>query len=115
MGAAEAFKESAKQATTEKLTYFRIAAECYRDGGDDGKAAEAYERACKFDLAAQYYRKVAMFDQAVAVVKSHRDAIDEKVAQNIEDVAKLFYLRDHKLKYVVCQSNTSNAHPALIV
>ncbi|KAH9949529.1 hypothetical protein B0H21DRAFT_728406 [Amylocystis lapponica] len=96
--AANAFWKSADEAVMEKLTYFRISAECYVSSGDDGNAAKAYYRAGEFDLAAQHYRKIGMFDEAVAVVKLHHEAMDSVITKNIVDVSKLFYLRDHKLK-----------------
>ncbi|KAH9945568.1 hypothetical protein B0H21DRAFT_877321 [Amylocystis lapponica] len=96
--AAEAFWDLAEDASTEKQSYFRTSAKCYVSSGEYSKAAEAYYRACEFDLAAQQYRKIGMFDEAIAVVKLHRETMDEVVAKSIVDVSRLVYLRGRKLQ-----------------
>ncbi|KAH9949530.1 hypothetical protein B0H21DRAFT_881892 [Amylocystis lapponica] len=98
--AAKAFWDSAENADEEKLVYFRISAECYVSSGDHGKAAQAYYRKSDFDLAAQHYRKAGMFDDAIAVVRAHREAMDEVIVNSIEDAIRLAYLRDRKLPWV---------------
>lgn len=96
--AAEAFWSSADAAVKEKTTYFRIAGECYEECGNDVLAAYAYQNAAEYTRAAQLYRKVGMFDEAVAVVKGHNVTPD--VAESIIDVSRLEYARGGKLKYV---------------
>lgn len=98
--AADAFYECAESAVIEKKSYFRISAECYSLSGDDGLAAAAYVRASEYTLAAQHYRKGAMFDEAVDLIRSHRDVVDTTIAESIIDVSRLEYLRERKLKYV---------------
>ncbi|PCH33046.1 hypothetical protein WOLCODRAFT_62498 [Wolfiporia cocos MD-104 SS10] len=99
--AADAFWNSAESkdaGAREKRAYYRIAAECYSMGGDDGKAGDAYRRASEFTLSAKSYRKAGEFEQAVDVVTTHRSDVDENVAESIIDVSRLEFLRIHKLK-----------------
>lgn len=96
--AAEAFWSSAEAATKEKTAYFRIAAECYLQCGDELQAAYAYHNAAEYTLAAQFYRRVGMFDEAVALVKDHD--VEPPVAESIITVSRLEYARGGKLKYV---------------
>ncbi|KAI0716097.1 hypothetical protein C8T65DRAFT_606293 [Cerioporus squamosus] len=96
--AAEAFLASAQDAITEKKAYYRIAAECYVHAGDDQKAARAYVSATEYTLAAQHFRKAGMFEEAVSVVKAHKDKVAENVASSIIDVSRLYFLREKQIK-----------------
>ncbi|KAI0369978.1 hypothetical protein BV20DRAFT_945276 [Pilatotrama ljubarskyi] len=98
ISAAEAFVSSAHDAITEKRAYYRIAAECYVHGGDDQKAAQAYLNAGEYTLAAQHFRKAGRFEEAVAVVKSHRERMAASVAESIVEVSRLYYLRENNIK-----------------
>ncbi|KAI9068145.1 hypothetical protein FKP32DRAFT_1672451 [Trametes sanguinea] len=95
--AANAFVSSAQDAVTEKRAYYRIAAECYVHAGDDYRGAQSYENASEFTLAAQHYRKAGKFDEAVAVVKHHRDQVSASVADSIVEVSRLYFLREHAI------------------
>ncbi|KAH9855762.1 hypothetical protein C2E23DRAFT_548924 [Lenzites betulinus] len=96
--AAEAFSASAQEAVTEKRAYYRIAAECYINSGDDYKGAQAYVNATEYTLAAAHFRKAGKFDDAVGIVKNHREDVAENVAENIVEVSRLYYLREKNLK-----------------
>ncbi len=85
---------------TENIAYYRNAAECFVEAGDDAKAAEAYGHAEEFTRSAQLYRKAGWFDHAVEVVQLHRSSIAEADAERIIDVAKLHYFKENKLEYV---------------
>ena len=98
--AAEAFIASARDAVTEKRAYYRIAAECYAHCGDDYKAAQAYSSATEYTLAAQHFRKAGKFEDAVNVVKLHKDKVNATVAQSIMDVSRLYFLREKQITYV---------------
>lgn len=98
IAAAEAFIASAKDAVMETKAYYRIAAECYVHAGDDHKAARAYVAATEYTLAAQHYRKAGMFEDAVNVVRSHKDKVVSTVASSIVDVSRLFFLRERQIK-----------------
>ncbi|OSX68102.1 hypothetical protein POSPLADRAFT_1165650 [Postia placenta MAD-698-R-SB12] len=96
--AADAFWDSAKSTVLEKRAYFRISAGCYAESGNNTKAAEAYIQAAEYTLAAQYYRKEGMFDEAVNVIESHRQEMDHTIADSIYNISRLEYLRARKLK-----------------
>ncbi|KAM5542264.1 hypothetical protein V8D89_004137 [Ganoderma adspersum] len=96
--AAEAFIASAQAAVTEKKAYYRIAAHCYVDSGEDYKAAEAYSLAMEYTLAAQHYRKAGKFEDAVDVIKQHRGRMQADVVESIVDVSRLYFLRDKQIK-----------------
>ncbi|KAM5542265.1 hypothetical protein V8D89_004138, partial [Ganoderma adspersum] len=97
--AAEAFIDAVHGAPEpeDRRTYYRIAAECYVRGGNDGKAGAAYRDAAEYTLAAKHLRKAGMFDEAVAVVQFHGQDIPPDVVQSIVDVSKLYYIRENEL------------------
>jgi tetratricopeptide (TPR) repeat protein len=90
--AAEAFLECATVAINdrEKRVYYRNAGDCFERAADDYQAARAYVEAHEFTTAAKLFRVCAKFDEAVDVVKRFRQDIDNDVAQNIFDIARLF-------------------------
>lgn len=98
--AAEAFCVSAQEAVTEKRAYYRIAAECYVQSGDDYKGAQAYVNATEYTLAASHFRKAGKFDDAVEIIMIHREQVAEDVAEKITDVSRLYYLREKNLRFV---------------
>ncbi|TCD62368.1 hypothetical protein EIP91_006977 [Steccherinum ochraceum] len=97
--AAEAFLASAEVAESrqERLAYYRIAAECFTEGDENGRAAAAYLSATEYTRSAQHYRKAGMFDEAVNVVQTHRKDIPAPAAEKIIDVAKLHYFTKNKV------------------
>ncbi|KAF8807162.1 hypothetical protein BYT27DRAFT_7189247 [Phlegmacium glaucopus] len=97
--AADAFLSCVVSATTvkEKKAYLRSAAGCFENALDDFKAAQAYSQAEEFTVAAKLYRKCAKFDEAVAIVIGHRPFVELEVAENIIDVARLFYFKNGEL------------------
>ena len=97
--AADAFLSCAVSATTvkEKKAYLRNAADCFENALDDFKAAQTYAQAEEFTAAAKLYRKCAKFDEAVEIVTDHRPFVDLEVAENIIDVARLFYFKSGEL------------------
>ena len=96
--AAEAFIASAQAAVTEKKAYYRIAAQCYVDSGEDYKAAEAYLLATEYTLAAQHFRKAGKFEEAVNVIKQHKERMQVDVVERIVDVSRLYFLREKQIK-----------------
>ncbi|EJF58549.1 hypothetical protein DICSQDRAFT_172899 [Dichomitus squalens LYAD-421 SS1] len=98
LAAAEAFIASAREAVTEKKAYYRIAAQCYVDGGEDFKAAQAYALAAEYTLAAQHYRKAGKFEDAVDIIKVHRAEMQVEVVESIVDVSRLYFLREKQIK-----------------
>ena len=98
--AADAFLSCAVSATTvkEKKAYFRNAADCFEKALDDFEAAHVYAQAEEFTTAAKLYRKCAKFDEAVEIVTNHRPFIELEVAENIIEVARLFYFKSGELE-----------------
>ena len=98
--AADAFLSCVVSAITvkEKKAYLRGAADCFENALDDFKAAHAYAQAEEFTTAAKLYRKCAKFDEAVKIVTNHRPFIELEVAENIIDVARLFYFKSGELE-----------------
>ena len=96
--AAAAFMKSGHQAIQDRRSYFRRAAECYVTAGEFAQAAQAYSIAEEYTSSASLYRKAGLFDDAVAVVKSHSDLMDQHTVQLITDVSRLEYLRKHSFK-----------------
>lgn len=100
LAAAEAFLECATAAinSKEERTYYRNAGDCFERAEDDYRAARAYAEAHEFTTAAKLFRICAKFDEAVDIVKRFLHKIDADVAQNIFDVARLFYFRGSELQ-----------------
>lgn len=96
--AAKAFWKSGEHAGAERLSYFRVAAECYTQAEEYREGARAYFLAQDFTMAAATYRKAGLFDEAIAVIKGHADSMDPGVVRAVTDVARLEYLRKHKIK-----------------
>lgn len=98
--AAHAFKKSGEQAGAwaERLTYFRVAAECYSQAEDYCEGARAYLLAQDFNMAAATYRKAGLFDDAVAIIRDHANSMDPGVVKAVTDVARLEYLRKNKIQ-----------------
>ena len=98
--AAEAFLQCATAGVKakEKEVYYRNAGECFEHAAEDYRAAKAYMEAREFTVAAKLFRKCAKFDDAVDVVKTFRQNIKDEVAENIIDVARLFYFKGGELQ-----------------
>ncbi|RXW14070.1 hypothetical protein EST38_g11783 [Candolleomyces aberdarensis] len=104
--AAQSFLECAYNAKdTERRVFFHNAADCFENAGSCGdnmeaygEAAHAYEDADEYTPAARLYMKTEMFDKAVNVVRNHRFKVDKELANTVQDVARLFYLKNKELK-----------------
>ncbi|KAJ7237490.1 hypothetical protein B0H12DRAFT_1238227 [Mycena haematopus] len=94
--AATAFTNCAEEDGT--LAYFRIAAECFEEAGEELKAAEIYLKAQEYTRSTELYRKLGKFDEAVDIVKGHREEIRPEVVANVTNVARLFYFKEQKLE-----------------
>jgi hypothetical protein len=99
---AKAFLISAQETAlpSERIEYYRIAAEAFLILEDHAQAAHAFEKASKFTEAAQNYRIAGMFDETVSIIQNHGDAMDSSVAEKLTDVARYFYLERGNLKSV---------------
>ncbi|KAF7367508.1 UvrD-like helicase ATP-binding domain-containing protein [Mycena sanguinolenta] len=94
--AAAAFMDCAKEDGT--LSYFRIAAECFEEADKKLQAAENYFNAQEYTRSTELYRKLGKFDEAVDILKNHREKIRPEVVTNVTNVARLFYFKEHKLE-----------------
>ncbi|RXW12996.1 hypothetical protein EST38_g12858 [Candolleomyces aberdarensis] len=100
--AADSFLECAHDAKgNERRVFFHNAADCFENAGscgdnmeDYGKAARAYELASEYTPAVRLYRKTEMFDEAVNIIQNHRSEVDKRLANNVQDVARLFYFKN---------------------
>jgi tetratricopeptide (TPR) repeat protein len=106
--AAEAFSECALAAVKQKQIFLRNAGDCFEQGANYTKAAHAYLEAEEFSRAAVLYCRAGMFDEAVQVVKAHRDQMDPLVVDEVIHVSRLYYFKEEKkLKYVSSQLHST--------
>ncbi|KAF7340216.1 UvrD-like helicase ATP-binding domain-containing protein [Mycena venus] len=96
LDAAAAFLDCAKEEGT--LAYFRIAAECFEDAGEDLQAADIYLEAKEYTRSTELYRKLGKFDEAVDIVQKHREDVRPEVVANVTNVARLYYFKEQKLE-----------------
>jgi hypothetical protein len=99
--AASAFLLCAEMPTTPekgKRAYYRNAADCYVKNGDIRKAAQAFYDAKAFTHSAEQYRKAGLFDDVVQIIRSHKNEMESNIVDELRDVCRLYYLREHKLK-----------------
>ncbi|KAF5377280.1 hypothetical protein D9615_006447 [Tricholomella constricta] len=98
MTAAESFVALARDAVKNRLIYLRTAAECFEAGAENLRAANTYVDAREYNTAAKLFRKLGLFDEAVAVVKANEEHMQSDVVESIKDVARLYYFREDKLQ-----------------
>ncbi|KAG5636543.1 hypothetical protein H0H81_007673 [Sphagnurus paluster] len=96
--AAEAFLICTNDPSKNRSVYFRRAAECFEAGADNLRAAHTYVDAHEYDAAAKLYRKLGLFDEAVAIIKANEEHMHSDVVESIKDVARLYYFREDKLQ-----------------
>ena len=98
--AANAFRDAARAASlrSEKLAYYRIAAECYLEADNFEQAGKAYILAEEHTRAAQVFRQGGLFDEAVEAIENYRDKVNPQEAENILSVAKLHYFKNQDLE-----------------
>lgn len=98
--AAIAFSDCAKQGAEEAVEYHRAAGQCYAHAGQDEHAAKAFLRAMEYTLAAQHFRKAGLFDKTADVVLRHRNEMIPEVAEELIDIARLYFLRSEDSKSI---------------
>ncbi|KAJ2932243.1 hypothetical protein H1R20_g4868, partial [Candolleomyces eurysporus] len=99
--AAESFLECSRGSEgKERCVFFHSAAECFEEAGNCGdnmkdyrRAARAYEDAKEYDPALRLYKETEMFDEAVRVTQNHQGEVDEELANDVRQMAKLYYLK----------------------
>jgi hypothetical protein len=89
---------------------YKKAGECFIEACNFCSAAECYAAALDFTTAARLYRKAGLFNEAVALIKpsgGKPSLVDEKVGNEIIQVAKLIYVRQNDFPSVfnsLCQA-----------
>ncbi|KAH6876648.1 hypothetical protein BKA70DRAFT_1576722 [Coprinopsis sp. MPI-PUGE-AT-0042] len=104
--AAESFLECATTSRgNERRVFYHNAADCFERAAqifntplEAARAAAAYEIAEEYNDAVRLYRKHDKFDEAVNIVTAHRDKVKPDLAQNVVDVARVFYFKQKELK-----------------
>ncbi|KDN38025.1 hypothetical protein RSAG8_09798, partial [Rhizoctonia solani AG-8 WAC10335] len=81
----------------QKMKCYLHAAECYLQADDWTAAANAYYAANDFDMAASIFLREGGIEEAVEVVKEHRDDMLEKIVEEIVGIARLEYFRSNQL------------------
>jgi DNA repair ATPase RecN len=99
--AAKSFLDCAKTAPEmgDFKAFHGIAGLCSCQAEEYAEAAAAYVVAEEYDVALQMCRKGGLFDQGVEVIKNYeRDIKDKAGLDSFKDLAKLFYLKEKKLR-----------------
>ncbi|KAJ2926880.1 hypothetical protein H1R20_g10209, partial [Candolleomyces eurysporus] len=103
---AESFLKCAQDSKgKERRVFFHNAAECFEEAGSCGDSMDDYERAARaykdakeYNTAVRLYKKTEMFDEAVHIIKNHRQEVNKGLANNVEEVARLFYFKKKDFK-----------------
>ncbi|CAE6411540.1 unnamed protein product [Rhizoctonia solani] len=82
----------------EQISCYLRAAECHTQTEDWAAAAGAYYLANEFNMAARAFRRAGSIDEAVEIIKNHRDNMYENVTEEIIGVARLEYFRTNQLE-----------------
>ncbi|KAJ7755559.1 hypothetical protein B0H16DRAFT_1540848 [Mycena metata] len=97
--AADAFVACSKNYAGEgALVYLRRAGECFEHSGDTEMAIHTYYKGRHFDDIAELYRTGNKFDEAVAVVETHRRDMDPEKTEKVISAARLFYLKKGQIQ-----------------
>jgi hypothetical protein len=97
---AEAFITSAASAPVERTTYYRIAAECFRECAELPEAARLYIIAGEFDIGAQLYLDSEMHSHAIRVIREHEQKMRRSIVDQILFRCRLYYFQKSELEYV---------------
>ncbi|KAF8151966.1 hypothetical protein K438DRAFT_1778624 [Mycena galopus ATCC 62051] len=99
LSVAFAFMDCAgKDSGDSARAYFRIAGESFESAETFVQAIAAYTSAQYFGRVAELYRQLGKFDEAVATVQTHREAIDPQIVERVINVARSFYFNKGQLK-----------------
>ncbi|KAL5633867.1 hypothetical protein ACGC1H_005902 [Rhizoctonia solani] len=82
----------------QQMACYLHAAECHLQAEDWIAAAQAYSAANDFDMAARVFLREGSIDEAVKVVKKHRDDMRKKITEEIFGIARLEYFRTNQLE-----------------
>ncbi|KAK0232752.1 hypothetical protein IW262DRAFT_1259998, partial [Armillaria fumosa] len=97
--AAVSFLECAKFNTNSKesMTYLRISGECFEQADQKYRAAQVFFRAQEYTHAAELYRDLGKFDEAVNIVKDHKGQMSPTVVENVVKLARLAYISNNQM------------------
>lgn len=100
--AANSFFECAKGTkasahSKDSMTYLRISGECFEQADKKYQAAQIFCHIQDYTHAAELYRDIERFDEAVAIVKSHKDEMALKVVQDVIRLARLAYFSNGQM------------------
>ncbi|KAG7450850.1 uncharacterized protein BT62DRAFT_1001665 [Guyanagaster necrorhizus] len=97
--AAKSFSECADFTSNSRdfLTYFRISGECFEQADEKNRAAEKFLLAQEYTRAAELYRDIDKFDEAVVVVKGHGDKMLSEVVEDVIKLARLTYFSNGEM------------------
>ncbi|RXW14817.1 hypothetical protein EST38_g11041 [Candolleomyces aberdarensis] len=90
--------ERAGRARDAKISYtyhLRDTAHSIRLGS---KEAISAKRNAFCSAAESFLEKTEMFDEAIHVIQKHRHEVDEELANNVQEEAKLFYFKNKELR-----------------
>ena len=74
-----------------RVQYFSISGKCFLGVPDVPKAASSFVQAKEYTRAVTLYRSIPMFDDALNIVRSHRDRLPEGLAEKVTYAAQLHY------------------------
>ncbi|PBL01521.1 hypothetical protein ARMGADRAFT_984178 [Armillaria gallica] len=99
--AAVSFEECARASTKtypkDSMTYLRICGECFEQADQKDRAAEMFLKAKEYTHAADLYRDIGKFDEAVEIVKDHEDEMSLIVVKNVIKFARLAYFSNRQM------------------
>ncbi|KAK0440419.1 uncharacterized protein EV420DRAFT_1650550 [Desarmillaria tabescens] len=96
--AAVSFEKCASEARSkDSMTYLRISGECFEQADQKDRAAEKFIQVQEYTHAAELYRDIGKFDEAVEIVKAHEDEMSLKVVENVIKLARLAYFSDRQM------------------
>ncbi|KAK0444909.1 uncharacterized protein EV420DRAFT_1721414 [Desarmillaria tabescens] len=82
----------------DSMTYLRISGECFEQADKKHRAAQVFLRAQEYTHAAELYIDIGRFDDAVAVMKGHKDEMSLKVVKDVIKLARLAYFSNGQMK-----------------
>ncbi|PBK59143.1 hypothetical protein ARMSODRAFT_1027641 [Armillaria solidipes] len=99
VAAADSFLECAKvnMNSKESMTYLRISGQCFEQADQKYRAAQVFFRAQEYTHAAELYRDIGKFDEAVKIVKDHEDETSPTVVESVVKLARLAYFSNRQM------------------
>ena len=100
--AANAYLKCARGAPSQEDAHdaFLNAAGCFRKAEEWGKAGDAYAACEAFDSAVEMFRRGDLFDEAIRLIRAHKDAMEPSLVESTIEAAKLSFFRKGEYKYV---------------